>query len=235
MLITKHNIGELNLSKQELLEQGCTFLINKELTWTSSDVVSKFRSLFKTKKVGHAGSLDPFATGLLVISIGKDTKKINSFIDTNKCYIGTVKFGAETVSYDAEHPEIRLTHIDNISPKLIEAEISSFIGKLQQTAPIYSAKKHNGRRHYDLARKNIAIEPKIKEVEIFNISIKDIYMPFCEFEVECSKGTYIRSIAYDLGKKLDNSAYLFKLIRTQVGEFSLEDALKINEITQYLK
>ncbi len=235
MIINKHNISSLNLSKQELLEQGCTFLIDKELTWTSNDVVSKLRSFFKTKRVGHAGSLDPFATGLLIISIGKDTKKLNDYTDSVKKYIGTVKFGAETVSYDAEHPEINHNHLSKIDNIIIENTFIRFLGKIQQTAPVYSAKKVNGQRHYELSRRNIKVEPRVKEVEIFEMKALDIFLPFFEFEVTCSKGTYIRSLAYDLGKETAYGGYLFKLIRTQIGEFQLNDALKIGEIIKLIK
>jgi tRNA pseudouridine55 synthase len=235
MIINKHNINSIEFSKQELLEQGSTFLIDKELTWTSNDVVSKLRSFFKTKRVGHAGSLDPFATGLLIISIGKDTKKINDYTDSFKKYVGTVKFGAETVSYDAEHPEIKINHLQKIDKSIVDNALQLFHGKIQQTAPVYSAKKINGQRHYELSRKNIIVEPKVKEVEIMEIKSLDIFLPFYEFEVSCSKGTYIRSLANDLGKETGYGAYLFKLIRTQIGEFHLDDALKIGELIKLIK
>ncbi len=233
MIITRHNINSITIPKQQLLEQGCTFLVNKDLTWTSNDVVSKFRGIFKTKKVGHAGSLDPFATGLLIVCIGKDTKKINTLIDEKKRYIGTAKLGAQTVSYDAEHPEIKTKHIENIDIERFKSIKNKFIGKLNQKAPVYSAKKHKGRRHYELSRQNIEVIPRIKEIEIFNLELIDYYLPFVEFEVLCSKGTYIRSLAYELGEEMGCGAYLFKLIRTQIGPYMLEDSINISDLKQF--
>lgn len=234
MLITKNNIDSLNLTKEEILDQGATFLIDKDLTWTSNDVVSKFRSMFKTKKVGHAGSLDPFATGLLIVSLGKDTKKINDYSEYSKDYKAWVKLGAETKSYDAEHPEINLNSIKHIDIEKLSMVLESMTGKTQQTAPIYSAKKHQGKRHYELARQNKEVVPKIKEVEIYSLKLLDVYLPFCEIDVSCSKGTYIRSMAYEIGKKMDVGGYLFQLKRTRIGDFMLQDALKIKDIIKYL-
>lgn len=235
MLITKHNINEINFTKSELLDKGCTFLVDKELMWTSNDVVSKLRSTFRTKKVGHAGSLDPFATGLLIVSIGKDTKKINSYTDSIKEYCGVGKIGAQTASYDAEHAEINIKKINQIHPETFLEIFNQFNGKIQQVAPVYSAKKIKGKRHYELSRNNIEVQPKIKEIEIFKLILNDLYLPFFEFDVTCSKGTYIRSLVYEIGQKLDYGAYLFKLKRTKIGDFSLEDALKINDIIKHLK
>ncbi len=235
MLINKNNINSLELSKQDLLEQGCTFLVNKELTWTSNDVVSKFRSLFKTKRVGHAGSLDPFATGLLIVSVGKDTKKINDYSESIKVYRAVAKLGAETNSYDAEHPEKNLKNINSFKVDILNDIFKKFTGKFKQTAPIYSAKKIKGRRQYELARKNIEVIPKVKEVEIFQLSLLDYYKPFFEFDISCTKGTYIRSLAYDIGIETGFGAYLFKLTRTSIGDFSCNDSLKINDIIKHLK
>lgn len=235
MVITKHNINSINLTKQEILEQGCTFLVDKELLWTSNDVVSKLRSTFKTKRVGHAGSLDPFATGLLIVCIGKDTKQINNFTDAIKKYQGITKLGSETISYDAEHPEIKINHLKSIDHEKLKQTLFKFVGKFYQTAPIFSAKKYKGKRHYELSRNNIEVEPKIKEIEIFELNLIDIFLPFLEFDVKCSKGTYIRSLAYEIGVEMGYGGYLFQLTRTQIGDFLLDDALKIGDIVKLLK
>lgn len=230
MVISKNNYSNYVLTKDYINQNGATFLLNKELTWTSNDLVSKLRSFLKTKKVGHAGSLDPFATGLMIISVSKDTKQINYYLEEPKEYIALIKLGARTKSFDAEHPETEQKPIKDLSKENLIKVIKSFEGKQIQEAPVFSAKKYKGKRQYELSRQNIKIEPKKSEIEIFKIELLDIYNPFIEIKINCSKGTYIRSIANDLGNKLECGGYLFQLQRTKIGDYSVDNTFKIKEL-----
>jgi tRNA pseudouridine55 synthase len=208
-------------------------LVDKPLTWTSFDVVKYIRKLlvskFKIKriKVGHAGTLDPLATGLLIICIGKQTKQISVYQNLGKTYTGKFKLGETTPSYDAEtevnqtfnYNHIREIDIVNLSQK--------FTGKLMQKPPIFSALKKNGKRMYEYARENKKIEIQEREINIYEFEIIKFENPYIEFKINCSKGTYIRSIANDFGKKLNSGSYLFELRRINIGEFSVLNALQI--------
>lgn len=214
----------------EELREGRIFIIDKPLDWTSFDVVNKIRwNIRKTHhlkkfKVGHAGTLDPKATGVLVICVGGMTKQISTFQNENKTYTGTIKLGATTESYDTEKPENAEFPTDHITEELILNTTLQFMGEIMQTPPIHSAVKKDGKRLYELARAGEEITPEKRPVTIHSFNITKIEMPFISFEVQCSKGTYIRSIAHDFGKALNSGGYLTQLCRTQSGEFKLENA-----------
>ena len=228
------------INYDSLIEEGIILPIYKPLMWTSFDVVKFVRNLLKKTynlkkiKVGHAGTLDPLATGILVLCIGKKTKEINKIQEENKTYLATIKVGESTPSYDRE------TEIDNIYPtshineELIMDSIKSFRGKSEQIPPVYSALKIDGKRSYELARKGEKIIPKKREIEIFKFNFLKYENLEIDCEIECSKGTYIRSIASDMGKKLDSGAYLKYLERYSVGEYSIKNCLQIDEIKDLL-
>tara|TARA_B100001094_G_scaffold14652_1_gene12719 strand:+ start:3527 stop:4213 length:687 start_codon:yes stop_codon:yes gene_type:complete len=222
----------------EDFKNGQVLLINKPLNWTSFQVVNKIRWLIKNKfgikkiKVGHAGTLDPLATGLLIICTGKMTKKISSFQNQTKKYTGTFLIGSTTPSFDLETKPDNTFPVDHINKDLIINATKSFIGKIKQKPPIYSAIKKNGKRLYESARIGENIEINDRDIEILNFNISRINMPHIDFEVECSKGTYIRALANDFGKKLNSGATLYKLNRTKIGEYSVNKSISIEEFTK---
>ena len=210
-------------------EQGKVLLINKPLKWTSFDVVRKVRNLVKIKKVGHAGTLDPLATGLLIICTGKFTKRINEFMAQEKEYTGSFTLGATTPTYDLESEPVNFKSFDHLTEEEIKKATSQFTGEIMQVPPAHSAIKQQGKRVYELARqgKEVVLEPRkllISEFEITNIAL-----PVVQFRVVCSTGTYIRSLAHDFGQALGCGAYLSSLCRTRIGEFKNGDALSIAE------
>lgn len=217
------------------IENGSIILVNKPYTWTSFQVVNKLKYHIKHKygvkkfKIGHAGTLDPLATGLLIICIGKFTKRIEEFQAKEKEYTGVFRLGATTPCFDLEKP------IDNEYPYIhitdddILRVANSFIGEIDQTPPLFSAVKVEGKRAYELARENKEVELKSKKIIISEFEVKNINLPDVEFRIVCSKGTYIRSIARDFGLALNSGAHLIELERTRIGEFRLEDALNVNE------
>lgn len=219
---------------------GALLLVDKPKTWTSFDVVNKIRYKLKHTlgvkkiKVGHSGTLDPMATGLLIICTGKFTKKLNELQGLPKSYTGTIKLGATTASYDAEEKEDELFPIDNITPELIEETRQKFVGKIEQVPPMFSAIKVDGQPLYKKARKGEMVEVKSRTVKIKQFKITKIDMPFLDFKVSCSKGTYIRSLAYDFGKAMNNGAYLTELRRTKVGDFSIDDAWDLDVLINYI-
>lgn len=217
------------------IENGSIILVNKPYTWTSFQVVNKLKYHIKHKygvkkfKIGHAGTLDPLATGLLIICIGKFTKRIEEFQAKEKEYTGVFRLGVTTPCFDLEKP------IDNEYPYIhitdddILRVANSFIGEIDQTPPLFSAVKVEGKRAYELARENKEVELKSKKIIISEFEVKNINLPDVEFRIVCSKGTYIRSIARDFGLALNSGAHLIELERTRIGEFKLEDALNVNE------
>lgn len=221
--------------------QGSTILVDKPFGWTSFDVVNKLRWNLRQRlgvkklKVGHAGTLDPLATGLLVICIGKHTKNIEGFVADTKTYTGTILLGKTTASYDLESPYNGVFPIDHIDATLLEQVRASFEGMQQQVPPIFSAKQVDGKRAYDLARAGIEIELKSNEIEIFSMNIDAQRFPEIDFEISCSKGTYIRSIAHDFGKKCASGATLISLRRTRSGAFSIADAKSVDDWIAYFK
>ena len=228
-----------NLSKEDF-ESGVVLLINKEINWTSFDVVKKIKNLLKEKfrfkkiKVGHAGTLDPLATGLLVICTGKSTKMISEIQNQKKKYTGELTMGATTPSYDLETEINNRYDISNISESDISSKTKLFIGEVFQKPPIFSAIKVKGERLYEKARRGEKINIKKRKITVYNFKLTKILLPKIHFIIECSKGTYIRSIAHDFGKSLNSGAHLSKLVRTKIGEFDLKDAKSIIEFENEL-
>lgn len=216
-------------------QEDSVILINKSIKWTSFDVVKKARYLMKGKKTGHAGTLDPLASGLVIICTGKYTKIIEEIQAQTKVYIGTLVLGATTDSYDLE-TEIKPTP-NFVMPdeKTIQEAVKNFIGEIMQVPPVYSAIKMQGVRAYVHAREGRSVEMKERPVTIYDFEITKIKGAELSFKVTCSKGTYIRSLAYDLGQVLGTGAYLSSLIRTQIGDYKLEDAFTIESFDTYLK
>ena len=218
------------------IQAGTMLLVDKPMHWTSFDVVNKVRWAIKSAlgirkvKVGHAGTLDPAATGLLIICVGKMTKQIEQFQGLNKTYEGTLKLGATTPSYDSETAIDEHFPIEHITDERITAASKSFEGSIMQKPPIFSALKKDGVRLYKLARKNIEVEIKARPVYIDRFDITRIEMPEVDFEVVCSKGTYIRSLAFDLGAALESGAYLTALRRTAIGPHRIDDAWRLDDL-----
>jgi tRNA pseudouridine55 synthase len=212
--------------------EGGFILINKPAGITSHDVVDKLREITKIKKIGHAGTLDPFATGLLILGIGREfTKKLSVFQKKNKEYIATLKLGAESDTFDKEGKIVE-KRVEKIPErKEIEEVLKSFFGEIEQIPPAFSAKKIKGKKLYELARKGIKVEPKPQKVKIYEISILEYNFPYLKIKVKCSSGTYIRSLANDIGKKLGCGAYVEDLMRTKIGEFSIENAVELSKLT----
>ena len=215
------------------IKEGELILIDKELNWTSFDVVNKIRYAIKKKfdikkiKVGHAGTLDPLATGLLIICCGKMTKSIDNFSAMNKTYSGKITIGSTTPSYDLEtKPNVHYP-IDHINEKLILKTAKKFVGKIFQTPPMFSAVKKDGVRLYNLARQGKEIKIDKREVFIDSFEITSFNLPEISFNVTCSKGTYIRSLAHDFGKELNSGSHLSELRRIKIGDYSVEDSVKV--------
>jgi tRNA pseudouridine55 synthase len=204
---------------------GKVILINKPLKWTSFDAVKKVRILTGVSKVGHAGTLDPLATGLLIICTGKFTKKINEYMGMEKEYIGTFALGATTSTYDLESEPKNFKTTAYLTPEIIHSATKQFRGNIMQLPPAHSAIKKEGKRLYELARKGKEVVLEARAVTISLFEILNIYLPVIEFRVVCSTGTYIRSLANDFGKALGTGAYLSSLCRTRIGNFLLKDAL----------
>ena len=223
-----------------IFEQGQLLLINKPLLWTSFDVVNKIRNLIRVKKVGHAGTLDPLATGLLIICTGKFTKKLNEYMAQEKEYAGTFTLGATTPTYDLESEPGNFKPFGHITEEDIKSTAKNFTGEIMQIPPAHSAIKVDGKRVYELARqgKEVKLEPRkitIKEFEIIKMDPIAIGSPVVYFRVVCSTGTYIRSLANDLGAALGCGAYLSSLCRTRIGNFLLKDAMTIEDFAKKIK
>lgn len=210
-------------------EEGKVLLIDKPLEWTSFDVVRKIRNTLKIKKVGHAGTLDPLATGLLIVCTGKFTKKINEYMAQEKEYTGTITLGATTPTYDLESEPENFQSIEHISEEMILEIAKSFLGETQQIPPIHSAIKQKGKPVYLMARKgqDVVLEPR--RIFISEFEITEMALPKITFKVVCTTGTYIRSLAHDFGAKLRCGAHLSSLRRTRIGDFNVEDATTVTD------
>ena len=225
---------------QEFAE-GSTILVDKPLNWTSFDVVKKIRWNLKKKlgvkkiKVGHAGTLDPLATGLLVLCIGKHTKKIEELMVGKKTYTGKILLGKTTPSYDLETEFDKEYPTDHITEELIHQVSKEFLGEQEQVPPIFSAKQIEGKRAYDIARAGGTVEMKPNRIEIFDFNLNADDFPEVEFEVSCSKGTYIRSIANDLGHRLNSGGTLIELRRTKSGEFDIDEAKTVDDWVEIIQ
>lgn len=225
------NSAEFNFAEGEML------LIDKPLTWTSFDVVGKVRNSLKPLKlkVGHAGTLDPLATGLLIVCTGKLTKKIDSYQAEDKEYTGTITLGGTTPSYDLETEIDELFPIDHITEQMIFDAAKTFEGDIQQFPPAHSAIKINGERVYEKARRGEDVEIKSRQVRINSFEIEKIELPNVYFRISCSKGTYIRSLAYDFGKVLQSGSHLSSLRRTKSGDYRVENAWNLEQLIAEIK
>lgn len=230
-------MDKLNL---ENIKEGQVLLFDKPLHWTSFQVVNKVRWLIKQKfglkkiKVGHAGTLDPLATGLVILCTGKATKTIETLMGQTKVYTGEFTLGATTPSYDMETEIDERFEISHITDDLIQKTLTQFQGEIMQQPPIFSALKKEGKRLYEYARKGEEVDIPKRQVQIDNFEITENNLPKLKFKVQCSKGTYIRSLAYDFGKALDSGAYLSELRRTQIGDYQVENALSIEGFEKLL-
>jgi tRNA pseudouridine55 synthase len=201
--------------------------IYKPIDWTSFDVVKKIKNITKENKVGHGGTLDPFAEGVLIVGTGKDTKALSSISSYKKSYTATLKLGTATdtldvtgiITYESSIPSLSFEDIENI--------LNKFVGKQKQIPPMYSAKKVGGKKLYELARKNIEIERDPVDIEIFEIKLNNFNKQFIEFEITCSKGTYVRVLGSDIAKALGTVGHLTKLVRNSVGDYLLDESISI--------
>ena len=214
---------------------GETFLIDKPFGWTSFHVVHKIRNAVRVRKAGHAGTLDPLATGLLIICTGKKTKEISKYQDMEKTYTGTITLGKSTPSMDMETEVIEEKSIVGITEENILIQKEKFIGEIFQTPPMYSAIKHRGKSLYKFARKGKIVEREPRKVIVTKFNINEIKLPDIFFEISCSKGTYIRAIADDLGKNLGCGGVLSSLRRTKIGDFNVENAVQVEEFKKIIK
>ena len=226
---------------EEEFKAGQILLLDKPLEWTSFQLVNKLRWLirknFKIKKikVGHAGTLDPLATGLLIICTGKATKQIETLQGQEKEYTGTFTLGATTPSYDLETEVDQTFPTEHLSEENIRKATKAFLGEIDQYPPVFSALKKDGKRLYEYARKGEHVEVSARKVHISKFEITDISLPIVAFRVVCSKGTYIRSLAHDFGKHLESGAHLSSLRRTRIGNYSVENAHSIDSfVNEYL-
>lgn len=231
----------MNLTGVEDFKEGKILLFDKPLHWTSFQLVNKVRWLIRKRykikkiKVGHAGTLDPLATGLLIICTGRFTKRIIEFQAKEKEYTGTFTLGATTPSYDLETEVNKTFPTDQLSEEKIKNATEKFTGEIEQFPPVFSAVKKDGKRLYEFARSGEEVEIASRKVNISTFEITEVKLPEVKFKVVCSKGTYIRSLANDFGKALGTGAYLSELRRTRIGEYSVEDAMSIDSFTnEYL-
>jgi tRNA pseudouridine55 synthase len=212
-------------------EPARIILVDKPYGWTSFQAVKKVKFGLKSKKIGHAGTLDPLATGLLIMCTGKMTKSIESIQSQEKEYTGTFFLGETTPSFDLETATDQVYPIEHITPKLIEETILTFLGETDQTPPLFSAIKVEGKRAYEIARKGGDAVLKSRKIVIKEFEITRLELPEIDFRIVCSKGTYIRSIARDFGLKLNSGAYLKALRRTKIGDYLVENAMHPQDVT----
>jgi tRNA pseudouridine55 synthase len=210
-------------------------LIDKPLNWTSFDVVRKVRGLIKIKKVGHAGTLDPLATGLLIICTGKFTKRINEYMSQEKEYTGTITLGSTTPTFDLESAPADFKAYHHLTVEEIRIATKQFVGEILQMPPIHSAIKKEGKPVYELARKGVDVKLDPRRITISSFEISSIDLPVVSFRVTCSTGTYIRSLANDFGAALGCGGHLSSLCRTRIGSFLLKDAMSVQAFTEMIK
>lgn len=227
MMITKQTKDPQNLD----FLAGQVILIDKPVNWTSFNVVSRLRGLTKVKKVGHAGTLDPLATGLLIVCTGKKTKEISEYQAQRKKYTGIITLGKSSPSMDLATEITETALPDNLSEEKILSARDKFLGNIEQVPPMFSALKHKGKALYKLARAGKEVERAKRQVEISSFDITKIDLPDIHFEIACSKGTYIRVIADDFGKELGCGGILSLLRRTEIGDYNVDDAFDLDEFT----
>ena len=228
------NLSEVNFP------EGYIAVIDKPLEWTSTDVVRKIKFAlqhlgYKKIKIGHAGTLDPLATGILLVCIGKATKMVNALQAEEKEYIAELELGASTPSYDMEHPIDQHYPTEHITRQMLEQALTDLTGERLQAPPIYSAKKVEGVRAYEFARAGEEVELKKALINIYEMEILDLQMPFMKIRVRCSKGTYIRSLAHEIGQAVGSGAYLRSLRRTRSGGFTVDNAWDLQNFLEKLK
>ncbi len=233
-ILTKQSLSSLKQWYADAREHGAIIFIDKEISWTSFDVVAKLRRIVGIKKIGHAGTLDPLATGLLIVCIARQaTKLISTYQNSHKAYVTTIKLGASTVSFDAETPESVFAEIPpHLNEEIIREVLNTFIGYTKQTPPMYSALKKNGVPMYHKARKGIQVEIEPRDIHIEYITLDAFDGIHLTITVQCSKGTYVRSLARDIAEQLGTVGYVTALRRISSGEFSVEDAVNIREFEQ---
>jgi len=224
----------MTTAHKNIFDEGQVLLINKPLEWTSFDVVRKIRNTCRTKKVGHAGTLDPLASGLLILCTGKFTKKINEYMAREKEYTGSFTIGATTPTFDLESEPENYKDNSSVTIEQIHSATNKFKGEILQVPPMHSAIKKDGKRVYELARKGLTIELEPRKVTIREFEITSINLPIISFRVVCSTGTYIRSLANDYGQELGFGAYLSSLCRTRIGEFNLKDSLTMDQAIEFI-
>jgi tRNA pseudouridine55 synthase len=212
------------------IEEGGYVLIDKDLEWTSFDVVKKLRNLVRIKKIGHAGTLDPLATGLLIVCYGKYTKKIEGIQAQKKTYTGNFVLGKTTESYDLEQPVVEVADTAHLKQETIAKAANRFCGTIEQIPPAHSAIRVKGKRAYEHARNGEEVKLKARKIVIDKFEVDATHLPEVAFELVCSKGTYVRSLARDLGETLEVGAYLGSLRRTQIGEYNVNNAVRIADI-----
>lgn len=217
------------------VDPGELLLVDKPAGWTSFDVVNKVRRAYGGLKMGHAGTLDPIATGLLIIATGRKRKSIEQFMGLDKEYVATLRLGIRTASYDTETPVLEERALDGIDEQRIAEVIAGFVGTQQQVPPMWSAVKKDGKRLYELARKGIEVERAPREVRIGSIRTDRIEIPEVVVTVACSKGTYIRTLVHDIGERLGCGATMTALRRTQIGPYRIEDARTVDQIVEKAK
>jgi tRNA pseudouridine55 synthase len=218
-----------------IFADGQVLLINKPLEWTSFDVVRKLRAQMRIKKVGHAGTLDPLATGLLILCTGKFTKRINEYMAREKEYTGTITLGSTTPTYDLESEPENFKDYSGITPAQLEAVTKLFTGDILQVPPIHSAIKKDGKRVYELARRGEQVELEPRKITIKVFEITAIELPLIRFRVVCSTGTYIRSLANDVGAALGCGGHLSSLCRTRIGEFTLDKSMTVEQAQEMIR
>lgn len=232
MIVARSSGFDFSLFKEVAETEGIHLLVDKDKGWTSFNAVAKLRNRSKVKKVGHAGTLDPLATGLLILGFGKGTKTIDTFKLLDKEYMAKVRFGAVTATDDAEADEAEVVENYAIDEDELRNVLPAFTGEIQQLPPNFSAKRVNGKRAYELARKDKPVELRPASVTVNEIEILSISGFYAELRIACSKGTYIRSLARDIGKILGCGGYLSDLRRTKIGPYSVEDAYPVAELVE---
>jgi tRNA pseudouridine55 synthase len=226
-------MNELNLQSYDYSGEGVILFIDKSMFWTSFDVVKKVRSIFNVRKVGHAGTLDPHATGLMIVCTGRKTKSIDQFVHLEKEYTGSCKIGIRTPSFDMETEAYELKDISTVTWQQIELAAKSFLGRQLQLPPMYSAVKYGGRPLYQYARSGKTVERTEREIDISIFEIQKFRAPYIDFRIVCSKGTYIRSIIDEMGVRLGCGAALTALRRMRIGEYSVAESKTIEQLIEW--
>lgn len=229
-MIIGRSTREMMPDRETMNEAGVVLLVDKPADWTSFDVVHKIRNLFRLKKVGHAGTLDPKATGLLIVCTGKQTRSVEQFSSLDKEYVARMTLGKTSASYDTETEILTETDPSFVSREMLENVLREFRGKQMQVPPMYSAVKRGGKPLYKYARKGRTVQREPREVDISAVELLEFQMPSVVLRVRCSKGTYIRSLVHDIGQRLGCGALLAELRRTAIGPYRVEEALTIEEL-----